>query len=74
MRCLNCGKNALALHTEICPQCNAYLPSLMSDLLPNGKLLDRGKYRIDYALGRGGFGVTYRAIHTDLEQAVAIKE
>jgi formylglycine-generating enzyme required for sulfatase activity/predicted Ser/Thr protein kinase len=45
----------------------------MRDVLPPGTLLD-GKYRIDYALGRGGFGITYRAQHVKLEQLVAIKE
>jgi len=50
------------------------LPSLMRDLLPIGSLLRGGTYRIDYALGRGGFGITYRATHQNLEQFVAIKE
>jgi serine/threonine protein kinase len=34
----------------------------------------KNTYRIDYALGRGGFGITYRAMHKDLELPVAIKE
>ncbi len=74
MYCLSCGKNDLSLNTEICPRCNAHLPSLNRDLLSPGCLLNRGKYRIEYPLGRGGFGVTYRAIHTDLDMPVAIKE
>ena len=32
------------------------------------------RYRVDYALGRGGFGITYRGSHTTLQQIVAIKE
>lgn len=51
-----------------------YLPSLLRDVLPTGTLLRSGAYRVDYALGRGGFGITYRAMHVALEQAVAIKE
>lgn len=32
------------------------------------------KYRIEAALGKGGFGITYRAQHTGLQKTVAIKE
>jgi len=74
MYCLSCGKDGLDLNTQICPRCNAYLPSLTRDLLQNGDLLDRGKYSIEYPIGRGGFGVTYKAIHTELNLPVAIKE
>jgi serine/threonine protein kinase len=45
----------------------------MREVLPPDTLLE-GKYRIDYALGRGGFGITYRAMHVKLEQLVAVKE
>lgn len=47
---------------------------MLHDVLSPGTLLKGGDYRIDYALGRGGFGVTYRALHTLLERVVAIKE
>ena len=40
--------------------------------LPAGCMLD--EYRIDAILGAGGFGVTYRAFDTHLENWVAIKE
>jgi formylglycine-generating enzyme required for sulfatase activity len=50
------------------------LPALMRDLLPQGSLLDGGKYQIDYALGQGGFGITYQAVDLNLERPVAIKE
>ena len=62
------------MDTEICPSCNVHLPSLMRDVLPPTTQLRTGTYQIDYALGRGGFGVTYRGHHTLLEQLVAIKE
>lgn len=38
-----------------------------------GKKLANGKYTLDQELGRGGFGVTYRAIHHWLDQVVVIK-
>ncbi|MDR9896391.1 serine/threonine protein kinase [Aetokthonos hydrillicola Thurmond2011] len=46
----------------------------MGDFLPHGTLLQGGTYRIDYALGRGSFGITYQAIHILLEKTIAIKE
>lgn len=76
MRCLNpeCHLDGLSINTEVCPNCGVFLPSLLRDVLPMGKLLQGGIYRLDYPLGRGGFGITYRAIHISLEQPVAIKE
>lgn len=38
-----------------------------------GKTLQNGKYTLDQELGRGGFGVTYRATHHWLDQIVVIK-
>ncbi|MDF5727137.1 MAG: hypothetical protein PUP92_03655 [Rhizonema sp. PD38] len=67
MRCLNCRLNGILQSTEFCPNCGVYLPSLLRDVLAPGTLLRGGDYRIDYALGRGGFGITYRASHTYLE-------
>lgn len=74
MRCLNCSLKGISLSTQICPRCGVHLPSLMRDILPHGASLQNDTYRIDYALGRGGFGITYQAIHTTLEKQVAIKE
>jgi len=71
--CLHCHQDGLPLDTKTCPQCGVYLPALLQSVLPPGTVL-ASKYRIDYALGRGGFGITYRATHTGLEQMVAIKE
>src|SRR4030095_12371102 len=33
-----------------------------------------GDYRLDAVIGHGGFGITYRALHTPLAQFVANKE
>ena len=42
--------------------------------LGQGTLLQGGKYRIEGVLGQGGFGITYRAVHTALGTTFAIKE
>ncbi|MFN8472508.1 MAG: serine/threonine-protein kinase [Anaerolineae bacterium] len=74
MRCFNCGEDGLPVAADTCPKCRAYLPALLRDVLPPDTALAGGKYRLEYALGRGGFGVTYRGRHVALEQPVAIKE
>ncbi len=38
-----------------------------------GKTLQGGKYTINQEIGRGGFGITYKAIHHFLHQEVVIK-
>jgi len=43
-------------------------------MLPPGTLLHGGRYRIDFPLARGGFGITYRAFHYSLNKVVVIKE
>lgn len=43
-----------------------------ANALPSACMLD--EYRIDSILGAGGFGVTYKALDTHLENWVAIKE
>lgn len=42
--------------------------------LPEGTLLQGGKYRIMRLIGSGGFGCTYEALQRGLEERVAIKE
>lgn len=42
--------------------------------LKEGTLLRNNSYRILSVLGQGGFGITYLAIHTQLNKKVAIKE
>ncbi|MFB2838412.1 GUN4 domain-containing protein [Floridanema evergladense] len=40
----------------------------------DGHLLDKGKYQIiGRPLGKGGFGITYKAVHTRLNKQVVIK-
>ena len=76
MKCLNCGQDQLPLETVTCPNpaCRVHLPSLMRDMLPPGTLLRDGAYKIDYALGQGGFGITYRGFSIFFNESVAIKE
>lgn len=45
----------------------------MSGINLVGTRLQNGKYVIENELGRGGFGVTYRAMHRSLNQVVVIK-
>jgi len=42
-------------------------------MLSVGSTLQGGKYRLDALLSQGGFGVTYRATHTLLNQPVVLK-
>ncbi|MBW4494057.1 MAG: protein kinase [Oscillatoria princeps RMCB-10] len=74
MRCLKCHLDGIPLNAAFCFNCGVHLPSLLRDVLPPSTRLDSGAYEIDYALGRGGFGMTYRARHTLLQNLVAIKE
>ena len=46
----------------------------MLGVLPSGATLQQGTYQLAYPLGQGGFGVTYRARHTEFDDDVAIKE
>jgi serine/threonine protein kinase len=71
MRCLHCH---IDVPGDVCPQCNVYLPSLLRDILPAGTHLYNRAYQLDDVLGRGGFGITYRATHLALQDEVAIKE
>jgi serine/threonine protein kinase len=74
MRCLNCGELGIDLGAEMCPKCEVHLPSLLRGCLTPGTLLCSSNYQIEYPLGRGGFGITYRAIDRNLQRPVAIKE
>ena len=47
---------------------------IFSDDLPPGTTLLGGAFELQEVLGRGGFGITYRATNRRLERDVAIKE
>lgn len=74
MYCLNCHYEDVPPDSELCPRCKIHLPSLLRDVLAPGTLLRSDTYRLDYALGRGSFGITYSAHHTVLDEVFAIKE
>lgn len=74
MRCLNCHNDKLKPGEAVCPECGVEVESMLSGCLRPGTLLNNKRYQIDYPLGKGGFGITYRAIHRELERAFAIKE
>lgn len=42
--------------------------------LPPNTLLKQGRYKIEKFLGKGGFGITYRALDIDTSKQVAVKE
>ncbi|GAB4464657.1 MAG: hypothetical protein OHK0029_34830 [Armatimonadaceae bacterium] len=74
IRCLSCQTEGIPADTPVCPNCGANMPTLLRDTLSPGMVLNNGAYKIDYVLGRGGFGITYKGKQTALEQTVAIKE
>ncbi|EAZ89003.1 protein kinase domain-containing protein [Crocosphaera chwakensis] len=74
MRCLNCHLDNLPETTQLCPNCGAQVLSLLQEVLPQGTQLRSHTYCLDNAMGKGSFGITYRAHHTALKNPVAIKE
>jgi serine/threonine protein kinase len=57
-----------------CRTCGASLTLGYSAGLPAGTKLRGGQYVIERVLGEGGFGITYRAMDTNLGTVVALKE
>lgn len=74
MRCLKCGLDNLDRAAARCPRCGSDVVEMLRKVLPTGWLLRDGEFQIDYALGCGGFGITYLATDTRLHRQVAIKE
>ena len=68
--CDNCFSE---IKNEPCQNCgykkNQYRPEV--GVLPVGTIL-KNKYHIGTVLGKGGFGITYKAYDTALEKVVAI--
>lgn len=74
MPCLNCRFQGIEPSMDKCLRCGVYLPGLLKEFLLKGTLLRDGTDAIDYPVGRGSFGITYRACHRQLATAIAIKE
>lgn len=70
VRCCWCGMDGIVAGTPVCPNCKKGI----ADVLTPEFVLRSGRYRIEKALGKGGFGITYRALDTEFERYVAIKE
>lgn len=73
-RCPVCHTTWLEPVLSHCPGCATDIPRYFQNTLPEGSTLHGGKYRLSRVLGKGGFGITYRAEHSLLNQPVAIKE
>src|SRR5437773_1454296 len=73
MRCLRC-RTPIDPTSLVCLGCGLPTKIIFRDALPGGFSLSNGTYRIDYPLGQGGFGITYRATHLQLRRPMAIKE
>ena len=60
---------------RFCSTCGAGAgPQPQEDNLAAGTPLHEGKFVVERVLGEGGFGITYKGLHQDLQRAVAIKE
>lgn len=70
--CSNCFNR---IKSEPCPDCgykkNTYRPDV--GILPVGTML-KGRYSVGCVLGKGGFGVTYKAYDMRDDRIVAVKE
>lgn len=70
MRCCWCEKDGVAVGTPVCPFCRKSI----AQILPPGTVLRQGRYRIERAIGKGGFGITYRVTDTMFDRRIALKE
>ena len=69
--CIICGET-LSDSLSVCPRCGNNPTAALH--LPIGTTLHDGKYAVGKQLGQGGFGITYKAHHTELRRTVVIKE
>ena len=70
-RCISCMN---PIDSPVCPYCG-YPAHRQNEThqLPVGTML-RGRYQVGRVLGQGGFGITYIAWDTLMENVVAVKE
>ncbi len=73
MRCLYCQTEGISIGADICHGCGVKISTALKNVLPPGADLDGGRIKVEYALGKGGFGITYRAVNR-LGRRVAVKE
>lgn len=69
--CFNCMK--ITEDGDFCAFCGKKLKTAPAHHLLPGSVLN-GKYTVGYALGEGGFGITYIGLDNSLQIKVAIKE
>ena len=70
-RCISCMN---AIDSAVCPYCGYPVHTRNEPhQLPVGTML-RGRYQVGRVLGQGGFGITYMAWDTLMENVVAVKE
>lgn len=70
-RCISCMN---VIDSPVCPYCGYPVHSqTQPHQLPVGTML-RGRYQVGRVLGQGGFGITYMAWDTLMENVVAVKE
>lgn len=77
MKCLGCNKTGISTEATSCPECGAVFssfPVLKPSTVLKGGVSGIDAYQIEYAIGKGGFGVTYRAWDNMNNRRVAIKE
>ena len=70
-RCISCMN---VIDSPVCPYCGYPVHNqTQPHQLPVGTML-RGRYQVGRVLGQGGFGITYMAWDTLMENVVAVKE
>jgi len=70
-RCISCMN---VIDSPVCPYCGYPVHNqTQPHQLPVGTML-RGRYQVGRVLGQGGFGITYIAWDTLMENVVAVKE
>ena len=71
--CAYCSSPLTAADVH-CPTCGSMAACVPEKTLPLGATLHHGKFSVGRVLGEGGFGITYKGAHRELQRPVAIKE